>query len=866
MRLDLQELADQHSAALPGLTESLLRYLPGLREHHCSRGRPGGFVERLQEGTYVGHIVEHIALELSERAGIGVTFGKTVAHQPPRVYSVAVAYKSEAGMRFLLAKAVDLAQAVIDGVPFDLDACLRQARELAAEYEIGPSTRAILDAAERRGIPWVRLNDANLIQLGYGKHRRLIQAAMTSSTSAVGVEIAADKELTKELLRGASVPVPAGTVVRTKDAAVQAARDMDGPVVVKPLDGNQGKGVSLNLRSPLEVAAAFDIAREYSRCVLVEEMLHGRDYRVLLVDGKVIAAAEREPANVMGDGRSTVAQLVERENRNPLRGDGHEKPLSKLRLDDAARLTLELAGLTPSSVPDAGQKVLLRGTANLSTGGTARDVTEEIHPENRAIFEHAARVVGLDICGLDVVMPDISRPLRFGGGIVEVNAAPGLRMHHFPSAGTPRDVGSAIVGMLFPGGANGRIPIISTTGTNGKTTVTRMIAHALQSSGTAVGMTTTDGIWVSGRQIARGDTTGPRSARTILSDPSVEVAVLETARGGLVRNGLGYDWSDISILTNIQADHLGQDGIETVDDILHIKSLVAERVREGGTLILNADDPVLAELPRHRRMLGTQRNIVFVSLQDDSSPVLRRHLASGGTAYYMAGGLAIEAAGNRRTVLFSPAEMPITLGGTADFQVFNILAATAACRAHGLEAQSIRESLLRFRNADNPGRANLYKLGGSYVLVDYGHNPAAFQAVCNMTARWHSVCVTGVVAVPGDRNDDLIRDSGFVAGRGFDKIIIREDLDRRGRKPGEVADLLSKAIAQVHPDVELQVVLDERAAYEKALDDLKPGEVAVLFYDDHDMVTEILKERQAEQVHSLERMLEDLGVSGSRAA
>jgi cyanophycin synthetase len=866
-RIDLEDYADRPSNSFPGFCSRLLSLLPGLHKHHCSKGYEGGFLERLNSGTYLAHIVEHVALELSGLAGMEVTHGKTVSHKPPRVYNVLVRFKSEAGMRYLLQQAFALVEAAIAGADFDVQHVLTEAKVIAEDGELGPSTRSIADAAQRSGIPWRRLNEANLLQLGYGKNRKLVQAAMTSNSSAIAMELAGDKELTKSVLRSSGLPVPAGQVVTSREAAVEFAWQTGAPVAIKPLDGNQGKGITLNVVGDENVGNAFDYAAQRSRRVIVEEMLEGRDYRVLVVNYKVVAASERVAAHVVGDGVHTIAELVAAENQNPLRGAGHEKPLTKLRIDAGAICTLQQCGLSPDSVPAAGQRVFLRGTANLSTGGIATDVTDRIHPDNVTAFEHAARVIGLDICGLDVITPDISEPIRKrGGGIIEANAAPGLRMHVHPSAGSPRDVGAAIVNMLFPEPESARIPIVSITGTNGKTTVTRLLAHILQTKCCTVGMTTTDGIWVGGKQIGFGDTTGPRSAETVLSDPAVEMAVLETARGGIIRSGLGYDWSDIGILTNVQEDHLGQDGIENVDDILHIKSLVAERVREGGTVILNADDPALVRLPEHRRMQDVARSIVFVSGRDHN-PHVTQHLKKGGTAFFVSHGRLVEASGNQLTFVCDVADVPFTIGGTAEFQVYNLMFAIAAARTLGLDHSEIVAAAQSFRSSvHNPGRANLFQVDNAYVLVDYGHNPAALTAIAGMTAQWHSVCVTGVLTMPGDRSDDLIKHGGRVAGHGFDKIIVREDGDRRGRRSGAIAELLCAAIQEAHPDIKLAVELDERRSYERALDELKPGEVAVLFYDDFEIVSQVLAARGARPVAAPESLMQQFATRGKRIA
>jgi cyanophycin synthetase len=865
-RIDLEDLAEAASNTLPGFVERLLRLLPALYEHRCSKGYRGGFVERLHTGTYLAHIIEHIALELSGPAGIEVGFGKTVAHIPPRIYDIFVRYKSEPGMRYLLESAAQLADSAIHDTPFDVAAVIAEAKQIVSDTALGPSTEAIADACKRANIPCKRLNEGSLLRLGYGKNRRLVQAAMTSQTSAIAMELASDKEGTKQLLRRSEIPVPDGEVVRTREGAISAAKEIGSPVVIKPLDGNQGKGVSLGLVGDEQVGQAFDLAARYSSRVIVEEMLQGRDYRVLLVNGKIVAASERLPANVLGDGQHTVAELVEIENRNPLRGDGHEKPLTKLRLRDAAKLTLERAGKTTSYIPAPGERVFLCGTANLSTGGTAADVTDAVHPANITIFERAARVSDLDICGLDVIMPDVALPMRVaGGGIIEVNASPGLRMHLHPTSGEPRDVGSAIVEMLYPNPRQSRIPIISTTGTNGKTTVTRLIAHCLQTKCCTVGMTTTDGIWVGGEQIGYGDSTGPNSTDMVLSDPSVEVAVLECARGGLVRRGLGYDWSDVGILTNIQEDHLGQDGIETVEDILRIKSLVAERVREGGTLILNADDALLARLPEQRRIRELDREIVFVSTQEHNLAV-GKHVAAGGRALFVRDGFIIDRFDQHWNPICRVTDIPMTVGGTAEFQVYNVMFALAACSALGLEYGPVVEALTQFSSAQNPGRANLFHVGTSYVLADYGHNSAALSAISRMTSQWHSVCVTGVITFPGDRTTELIAKGGKMAAHGFDKIIIREDLDPRGREPGEIARILENAIREENPHMPISVVLDERESFERALRELREGEVAVLFYDNWSVVSEVLEAHQARPVASPDLLMQKFAGIETRAA
>lgn len=839
MTLDLEDLAGKESYEVPGFVDRLLATLPGVQEHYCGLGRPGGFVERLRGGTWFGHIVEHVALELTDALGISVNRGKTVSAGEPGKFLVAVAYKSEPGMRFLLDIAVELVQALVDDRPYPLEARLEEGRRIVENAAYGPSTQAIVSAAERRGIPLERLEDG-LVRLGYGRRSRLIQAAMSGETSSIAVDIAGNKQLTRQLLEKAALPAPAGRLVRSPEEAIDAARYFGGPVVVKPLDGNQGKGVTLNLTEPADIALAYKNACQYSSQVVVERLARGRDYRVTVVNGRTVAASEKTPAHVIGDGKHSIAELVEIANQDPRRGDNHSKPLSKIACDAIVDAFLARTGRTMETVPVAGEMVLLRESANLSTGGEARDVTDEVHPEIAEMCERAARVIGLDICGIDLVTPDISQPWCGEGGIIELNAAPGLRMHHYPASGQPRDVGGAIVDMLFPDGSNGRIPIIAITGTNGKTTTTRMMGHVLCATGKTVGMTTTDGIWIDCKEVARGDMTGPWSARVVLHDPSVDYAVLETARGGIVRSGLGYDWSDVGVLTNVHADHLGQDGIETVDDVLRIKALVAERVRENGTLVLNADDERLSRLPDDPRISRLPRQIVFFSLEANNL-VVGRHLADGGTAYLLKGDWIEEHHGDSSRRLVRASELPFTFHGTAEFQIANAMACIAACRAAGVAIETIIPALMGFNNgAQNEGRVNVYRYRDALLVLDYGHNTHAIEAVSRMVKRWGARRATAVLGLPGDRTDALVRDAARAAARAFDRIIIREDLDLRGRRPGEVASLIESTVLENLLPSQIEVVHDELQAIQRALDQMEPGDAVLSFCDRKYEVNELL--------------------------
>jgi len=858
MRLYLDDLTGKESREFPGFNELLLELLPGLAKHHCCMEAEGGFAERLREGTYFGHVVEHVALELTELAGVPVYHGKTRSAGEPGAYNIIIEYKAEEGTKRLLRMAAEIIESLTlqtkGGEAFPLERRLKEVREFIARSELGPTTKAITEAAARRGVPWRRVGENSLVQLGYGKHRRLIQAAMTERTSAVAVDIASDKELTKILLRDAGIEVPRGILAQSEAEAVEALEIVGAPVVVKPYNLSQGKGVSLNLTTAAQVEQAYRIAKRYATKVVVERQFEGRDYRALVINGKVAAASERVPAHVVGDGESTIAELVEDVNRHPARGEDHERPLTKIAVDAAMMEFMRRRRLTLRDTPGPGEVVYLRECANLSTGGTARDVTDLIHPQVTAMCERAARIIGLDICGIDLILDDIARPPGPDNGVIEVNAAPGLRMHVAPSEGRSRDVGAAIIDMLYPDGATGRIPIISITGTNGKTTITRMVAHALSERGMTVGMATTEGIYIRGELVVEGDTTGPLSARTLLSDPSVEIAVLETARGGIVRGGLGYDWSDISVISNVRLDHVGQDGIETLDDLLFIKALVAERVRKGGTLILNADDERLAQLADDELVARPKKNVVYFSMRPPHV-LIRRLLHAGGSAYLYKDGWIVESVGGDETRVVRASDIPVTLGGAASFNIANALAAVAVCRAHALSREEVAAALKGFRgDLHNAGRAGLFEIRGGYALLDYGHNPDAFAAVCQMAAKWRGRRVTGVIGVPGDRDDMVVDQAGRAAARGFGRIIIKEDRDTRGRRRGEIAELLRRAVMSEAPGSDCRIALDEIAAMRMAIEEIEPGDVVVIFYEKLDPADSLLKQFGAKPAQSVPRL------------
>lgn len=849
MSLDLAELVERESREFDGFNDKLLTLLPGIHNHHCSLGRTGGFVTRLEEGTYFGHVVEHVALELTELTGIGKSHGKT-RHDTGSIYNVAIEFRSEKASTYLLGQAVKLVEALVRRKTFQLQPVLDEAKRLVLDADVGPTTRAITEAAARRDIPCRRDGTGNRIQLGYGKHLRYVQAAMTSQTSAIAVELAQDKDETKDRLERNGIPVPKGKVVYTLKEATKAADEIGRPVVVKPVNGRQGYAVSLEVETAQEMKVAFQAAKEFSSAVLIEEMLAGRNYRVVIVGGRMVAASERILPHVVGDGVSALRDLIATENRNPLRGDGHEKPLTKIKVDSDVITHLQHNGMSLDTVPKRGEHVTLSNRSNLSTGATAQDVTDKVHPSIARMCERAARLIGLDVCGVDLVIPDIATPIE-NGGVIEINASPGLRMHHYPSVGMPRDVGEAVVDAIYPPGEPSRIPIISITGTNGKTTVTRMIGHVLNATGLCVGMTTTDGIYIDGERVVDGDTTGPQSAQVVLADPAVEAAVLETARGGILRRGLGYDWSDIGVMTTISDDHIGQDGIKSVEDVVYIKSLVAERVKEGGTLILNADDEHLAKLMECERVNRVPKRVVYFSL-DENNPVVKSHLESGSTVYFARNRRLIESVGETQHNLADISMLPVMMNGAADFQVSNLLATIAACRAFGIEHDVLLKSLINFSSwANNPGRANLYRLNGGHVMVDYGHNTEAFDAICRMTSTWNDRQVTGIISVPGDRDDAIIDRAARAAAKGFDRIIIREDHDLRGRKPGDVADILRRAIRETSPTTECEVIFDEIEALRQAVSRMVKNEVIIVFYEKLEPVQTALQELAAQPVVAL---------------
>ena len=824
-------LEDVTSAEIPGFTERLLELLPTLREHPCSRGTEGGFVERLREGTHLPHILEHVSLELQTLAGTDVSFGRVVESGDPGVWWLIVEYEEEDVGLQSVRDAVRLVRACMTGEPVDAQRIIDDLHELLEDTRLGPSTAAIVEEARRRGIPVRRLNNSSLVQLGLGKNLRRIQAAMSDYTSAIGVEIAQDKDDTRRVLSNIGLPVPEGDTATTLDGALEVASEIGFPLLLKPLDASHGRGISGRLDDDEAIRQAWPISSGYSRRVVVEQYVKGRDYRVLVVDGRMVAVAERVPAHVVGNGRHTVRELIRMGNQDPRRGRGHSKVLTLLPDDQRTEEFLATCGLTMESVPKAGEFVALRATANLSTGGTSIDRTEEIHPDNVTACEMAAGIVGLDIAGIDVLSPDISVPFRENGAvIIEVNAAPGLRMHTHPSEGPPRDVGQPVIDMLYPPGSEYTIPVIAITGTNGKTTTTRLVAHLFRQTGKTVGFTTTDGVYLQNRLVMEGDMTGPFSANIILSNPTVEVAVLETARGGLLRSGLGFDEADVGVVLNVTADHLGMRGINTVEQLAEVKGVIAAVVKREGHAVLNADDPLVYAM-RER----SPADIVLFSTQPEgTNERFETHIARGGIGARIENDTFVVRRGRLRIPIASVREVPLMMGGAARFQQQNILAAILAAYVRGVRYDTIRAGLLSFFPSPSmtPGRLNLLRVGNARVLVDYAHNPAAVEGLVEMALEIPARRRVGVLGAPGDRRDEDIRDLGRLAAR-LDGALVKEDHDRRGRPEGETMRLIIEGLHERGmAEDRIETIPDELEALDHALARAEDGDLVLMLADD----------------------------------
>ena len=855
--VDLGILEEYPTSALPGFTERLVELLPGLENHTCSTGVKGGFISRMQQGTWLGHVAEHVALQLQQEAGHDQRRGKTrMVKGRPGVYNIIYAYTNEevglAAGRLAVSLVNDLVQAQED---FDFAEELERFLTRAERTAFGPSTGAILEEAVSRDIPFIRLNSGSLVQLGQGVHQQRIRATMTSKTGALAVDIASDKDMTTKLLASAGLPVPKQETVRSAEGAVAAARRIGFPVVLKPLDGNHGRGVCLNLMDDEAVREAFVIAEDQSRrgYVIVESFVAGRDYRCLIVGGKMQAIAERVPAHVVGDGTHTVRELVDLTNADPRRGVGHEKVLTKIKVDAAAEELVREQGFTLDDVPPVETMVKLALTGNMSTGGISIDRTFDAHPDNIEIAEEAARLIGLDVAGIDFIAPDIASPVReAGGAICEVNAAPGFRMHTHPTVGEPQYIAKPVVDLLFPPGAPSRVPIVAVTGTNGKTTTSRMIAHIMKGLGRQVGMTSTDGIVIDERLVVKSDASGPRSARMVLQNPRVDFAVMEVARGGILREGLGYDRNDVAVVTNVAPDHLGMRGIDTLEQLADVKAVVVEAVPRDGFAVLNADDPLVRRM--RRRCSGS---VVWFSLAEPGSNVrdlIDDHCRRGGRAVVLdrtdRGDMIVIRHGRRSMQLAWTHLLPATFGGTALFNVANAMAAAGAAFASGAGLHEIRQGLRTFTTSYylSPGRMNQVNVHNVDVIVDYCHNAPGMRVLGEFLERYASmksgqsdlgkISRIGMVATAGDRREADMIELGAVAAEHFDVVVVREDERLRGRERGFTADLVAQGVRSRmgEPGVrcrQVEIVLDETDAVRHVMARANPGDIVVLTVDQH---------------------------------
>ncbi len=835
MRLDIGEYEQKPTNRLDGFLERLREAMPEMQIHGCSYQEDGGFFRRVEEGTWAGHVIEHIALEMQTLAGMDTGYGRTRETGETGIYNVVFSYMEEEVGRFAARASVkiflDLARGVeIDAIRETLAADVQKMREIREDVRFGPSTGSLVDEAVSRDIPFIRLNDQSLVQLGYGVHQKRIQATTTANTNMIAVDIAANKHATKKLLGDMGVPVPKGFRIRDIDELEKTVASVGFPVVIKPLDGNHGRGATVGIISLDDARTAFEKAQDASRTrwVIVEKQIEGADFRALVVNNQLIAVAERLPAHVKGNGESTIRQLIDETNADPRRGYGHEKVLTLIEVDNQTLRLVKARDYTLETVLEAGEILVLKTTANISTGGTAIDRTDEVHPENVFLFERIARIIGLDVAGVDVIAPNVSEPLsESGGGIIEVNAAPGFRMHLAPSEGIGRNVAEHVIDMLFPRRSPSRIPIIAITGTNGKTTTTRLIAHILKGSGLTVGFTTTDGTYIQNQQIVQGDNTGPVSAQLVLKDPTVQVAVLETARGGIIRSGLGFDYCDIGVVTNIAADHLGLKDVNTLEDLARVKAVVPRAVSKKGFAVLNAEDDLVFKM----RKLVDGRCVYFS--MDENNANIQRQARRGRISCVFENGYVTILKGKWKVRIEKVVNVPLTYGGRAEFMIQNVLAATLSCFVHGVSIEDLRVGLTTFNagTAQTPGRLNFVEIGGVTVLMDYAHNPAGLRGLQNFIKKLPYKYHTCVLNGTGDRRDDDLREFGRIAGETFERIVIRAGHYLRGRTEEEMFTLLQEGIAQSGNAPQVRVIPESRTAIHHAIKHGRKNELVVTLAD-----------------------------------
>jgi len=829
MKLDLEELEQQPTNTIDGFLERLEAMFPTMIEHRCSEAVRGGFFLRVKEGTWMGHVIEHIALELQTLAGMDTGFGRTRGTGEEGKYFVVLSYIEEDAGVYAAKAAVRIAQSLVDNTTYDLAEDIQQLREIREDTRLGPSTGCIVDEAAKRGIPFIRLNKHSLVQLGYGVHQKRVRATIASTTGNIAVDIACDKEETKNLLEAAEIPVPNGTVVRTEIGLQEAVDKYGYPLVIKPIDGNHGKGNTTNITTWEQAVTALESAQRYGRSAIVERFITGFDFRILVINYKFICAALRTPAAVKGDGVNTIQYLIDEVNKDPRRGFGHEKVLTQITVDGSTMKMLEEVGYTLETVPPKGELVLLKTTANLSTGGTSEDVTDEVHPANIVMCERIAKIIGLDICGIDIMAKDLRTPVsENGGAILEVNAAPGFRMHIEPAEGLARNVAEPVIDMLFPDRSNGRIPIIAITGTNGKTTTTRLTSHIAKSAGKKVGYTTSDGVYIQNQLLMKGDCTGPVSSNFVLKDPTVDFAVLECARGGILKNGLAFQHCDVAIVTNVAADHMGLGGINTIEQMAKVKAVVPETVYPHGYAVLNADDDLVYAMKTDLKC-----NVALFSM-DENNPRIQQHCKAGGLATVYENGYVSILKGTWKIRVANVKEIPLTFEGKATHNIANTLPSVMATYLFkSITIEDIKSGLLTFTAGSNttPGRLNFFHFKHFTFLADFAHNPHGLRLLGDFVSKLDYNYKVGVISGTGDRRDEDIRELGAISAQYFDEIIIRCDKNLRGRTADEIITLLQEGINTVNPNIPQTVITNENLALEHIYNNYKQGALYTIMCD-----------------------------------
>mgnify|MGYP001250802407 FL=1 len=849
MVLDLEEMEEFPTNKIDGFGDRLKAMFPSMYSHRCSVGCEGGFFQRVDDGTWMGHVIEHIALEIQTLAGMDVGFGRTRTYGEEGVYFVVFNHMVGKVGKYAAKASFRIAEALISGEEYDLDEDIMNMKEIRQNEGLGPSTSSIIKEAEARDIPWIRLNRYSLCQLGYGANQKRIQATVTSQTSNIGVDLACDKEETKDLLEQAEVPTPKGDIIRTERGLEEAVDYVGFPLVIKPVNGNHGRGITTNINSLDEALIAFKEAKEVSRLVIVEKYITGEDHRLLVIDNKLVAAAKRTAAHVIGDGKSTIEELVNEVNKDERRGYGHEKVLTEIDINSLTIELLKEKDMTPKSIPSKGEMVKLKSTANLSTGGTAEDITEMIHPYNVFMAERISKIIDLDICGIDIMAHDLTKPLNeSGGAVLEVNAGPGFRMHLQPTSGLPRNVGGHVVDMLFPPGSTSRIPIIAVTGTNGKTTTTRLIAHIAKMKGKKVGYTTTDGVYIQNRLLMTGDCTGPKSAEFVLKDPTVNFAVLECARGGLLRAGLGFKKCDIGVVTNVAGDHLGLKGIHTIDQLAKVKGVIPETVHKDGYSVLNADDDRVYDMRNN-----VESHFALFSM-DEENPRIKRHSSRGGVSAIYENGYITIFRGEWKMRVSKAANVPLTKGGKASFMIQNVLAGVLACYLQGFSIEDIKVAIESFipSPSQTPGRLNMFNFNKFDVLLDYAHNPAGLRALHKYVEKLEGSPKVGIVAGVGDRRKEDNFELGQIAAEMFDEIIIRQDRNLRGKDEDELINEIKAGILDVNPKIPLQIITKESEAIIHAVENAKEGSLIVVSSDvvpDALNIVMKLKEKESKELY-----------------